>query len=126
MQEFASRSLSFRQEASSYILERHTDRVPILVDFQSEKYNLDKFKYLVPKFILLGQFVNIIRKRISNLDASEALFIFVGDEIPMLDTTVIQLYNTFKNADDFLYITIRCEAAFGYSSIFTNIKINQK
>ena len=78
MEEYKSKiSEETRIQECSRILNKHPDRLPIIVckDKRSNTLqDIDKQKYLVPKDMHLAQFIYVIRKRIK-LKPEQALFI---------------------------------------------------
>jgi GABA(A) receptor-associated protein len=101
-------------EATS-IIDKYPDRVPIIVEENPsdiDKLQLDKHKYLVPVDLTVGQFVYVIRKRLS-LDPTCALFLFINNNISCTSDTIGSIYDRQKDSDKFLYITISLENTFG-------------
>lgn len=77
---------------------------------------LDKCKFLVPEDLTVGQFFNILRKKI-NIDESQTIFIFTENSyIPNSMRTINELRQSEKNADGYLYLGITIESTFGNSS----------
>jgi len=108
-------SFDQRKKESARILDKFPDKIPIIVEKgKSDKLPvIDKAKYLVPQDITVGQFLNIIRKRIQ-LSESEALFIFIeNNTLPSNSMTIVNIYENHKNEDGFLYITYCGENVFG-------------
>ena len=110
---FAQRSCE-----SSRIMKLHPTRIPIIIE-KSDKCtqpsikNIDKRKYLVPKDMTIGQFMYVVRKRIS-LAPHEAVFIFTQTgTIPCTSTSIENIYNQDKNDDGFLYLSYSGENTFG-------------
>jgi GABA(A) receptor-associated protein len=110
-------SLIKRKEQSAKIILKYEDRVPVIVSklYNSNIPNLDKFKYLVPIDLTLGQFIYIIRKRLTKLSAEQALFLFVGNNhlLSPVSETMSNLYKNYKDPDGFLYIVYSSENTFG-------------
>ena len=109
-----SKGFDTRVEESSKIMDKYPDRIPIVVEKNSKCKlpDIDKNKYLVPNDMVLSQFIYTIRKRIK-LDATEALFFFVGDTVPNNSAPIGELYNLHKDKDGFLYIVYNSENTFG-------------
>ena len=109
-------TLEKRQNESLRIRAKYDDKVPIIVTRSSNSNNIskiDKNKFLVPSDLTLGQFIYVIRKRIS-LSAEESLYLFIDNSI--LGTTSSSLgsiYGEHKNVDGFLYISYCSENTFG-------------
>ena len=103
-----------RRNESNKMLKNYPSRIPIIV----EKYkgcklnNMTKNKYLVPKDLLLSQFINIIRKRIE-LDSAQALFITINSRLCSGSSTINDIYNDNKDEDKFLYVIYTSENTFG-------------
>lgn len=108
-------SLEQRKEESKKIKKKHPDRIPIIVELVSntDLPPLDKKKFLVPSDLPFGQFAFVIRKRIK-LDSEKSLIFFLDkDVIPQHHTLISQIYNIYKDDDEFLYVKISGENAFG-------------
>ena len=107
-------ALSERKSESATILEKHPDRIPVILE-QAENSNLpsvDRKKYLVPKSFTVGQFVFIVRKRIE-LSPDKAIFIFANRSLPATSAMMSTLYNEHKHDDGFLYLQYSAESTFG-------------
>ncbi len=108
-------SLEKRAEESKRILNKFDDRIPIIVQKAANCKNIakiDKRKYLVPKTLTLGQLIYVIRKRIK-LDASQALFIFINNNLLPTSTLIYEIYKKNKDNDGFLYVYYSSEETFG-------------
>ena len=69
-----------RLAESVKVLSKHPDRIPIICELQTSCTSLeqlDKKKYLVPRDLTVGQFIYVLRKRMS-LNAAQAIFLFTG------------------------------------------------
>ena len=108
------KSFEYRLSESTKIMEKHPDKIPIIVSKCSKSHlnNIDKNKYLVSNDMILSQFIYTIRKRIK-LEASEALFFFIDNTVPKNGAPIGELYNLHKDKDGFLYITYNSENTFG-------------
>ncbi len=95
------------------ILNKYPDRIPLLVSTNID-IEIDRHKYLVPGDISLQQFSHIVRKRI-NLNSTEALFYYIGDEkvMPRFTDTMKELYNKYKSKDGYLVLVIYKENTYG-------------
>ena len=97
------------------VLQKHPDRIPVICQrkINSTIPRVDKNKYLVPRDITVGQFIYVIRKRIS-ISKDEALFMFTENGIiPPSSTLLSNLYTENKDEDGFLYIIYSGENTFG-------------
>ena len=103
-----------RKEESSKIIEKYTDRVPIIVlkHETCELPDIDKRKYLVPRDMSLSHFIFEIRKRV-NLKSSESLFITINQRLISGSTPIDAIYDELKDPDGFLYVVYSSENTFG-------------
>merc|ERR1711881_754216 len=69
-----------RSAEAARIREKYPDRIPVICekDPRSDIPPVDKRKYLIPMDLTVGQFVYVIRKRIS-IPPEKAIFIFVDN-----------------------------------------------
>ena len=108
-------SLEKRKEESKRVLEKYEDRIPLIIvkDKNSQLPDIDKYKFLAPHDLTLGQFMYVVRKRIE-LDESQALFFFINETV-MVNTSqnMISIYSSYKDEDGFLYISYCGENVFG-------------
>jgi len=109
-------SLEERRKECEKMRTKFADRVPVIVErvVNSDLPQLDRKKFLVPKDIIFGQFLSIIRKRV-NISSSTAIFTFVGDNQAMTvsSATMNQTYEENKDEDGFLYVFYTGEDTFG-------------
>jgi GABA(A) receptor-associated protein len=111
----SSNGFEERLSESTKIIEKYPDRVPIIVERSLDCNNIpqiDKKKYLVPNDLTVGQFIYIIRKRIS-LEPDKAIFIFVKNNLPAPARDIVEIYKEYKDEDGFLYVTYSGENTFG-------------
>ena len=103
-----------RLEESTKIKEKHPERIPIIVTKSKncKLKEMDKYKFLAPYDLTLGQFLVVIRKRIE-LDTAEALFVFVNNTLINTSQTLGNIYDECKDKDGFLYMTYCNENVFG-------------
>lgn len=105
-----------RQMESLRVLNKYSDRIPVICQ-RSTKANkecpyIDKIKYLVPMDLTLGQFIYVIRKRMT-MSSDKALFLFINGIMPSLNMVMSQIYTEHQDEDGFLYITYNTENTFG-------------
>jgi len=109
-------SLYDRLNESKRVLEKYQDRIPIIceksIKCDKDCPNIDKNKYLVSHDLTVGQFIYVIRKRMS-LSAEKALYLIINGLIPSSSNYLFSLYNYYKEEDNFLYITYTFENTFG-------------
>ena len=106
-----------RSKESNRVLEKYPDRIPLICEKNGYKSNdlmpeIDKNKYLVPADLTCGQFIYTIRKRLQ-MPAEKAIFLLVKGVIPPIGTPMVELYEKYKDKDNFLYITYTSENVFG-------------
>lgn len=105
-----------RRLSSTQIRSKFPDRIPVIVERNPKSSGvpeLDKNKYLAPNDMTVGQFLNVIRRRIK-LDSSQALYLFVQDNIlPPTSSPISVLYKELRDEDGFLYMLVSSESTFG-------------
>jgi GABA(A) receptor-associated protein len=108
-------SFEERLNETRRILIKYPDRIPIICEKNGkskETPDIDKHKYLVPYDLTIGQFIYVVRKRLS-LPSEKALFFFINGFIPASSALLMDLYNSQKEADGFLYVSYSLENTFG-------------
>ena len=103
-----------RKEEAKRILEKYPDRVPVICERVNKTVpDMDKRKFLVPKDITIGNFMYVIRKRMS-ISPDKSIFLFVNDTtlVPIAKEMGI-IYDEEKDKDGFLYIAYGGESTFG-------------
>jgi GABA(A) receptor-associated protein len=107
-------SLDIRLAQSKHILKKYPDRIPCLIEKNpnSQIALADKIKFLVPEDLKIGQLVHVIRKRL-NLSAEKGIFLLINNIIPPSSSMIYQLYEEYKDEDNFLYIIYSGENTFG-------------
>lgn len=105
-----------RLTESTSIKNKFPGRIPVIVEVASNTSKdipiIDKNKFLVPGDLTLGQFIFIIRKRLT-LPSEKALFVFVNNSLPLTSQLMRELYTHHKDNDGFLYIKYASENTFG-------------
>jgi GABA(A) receptor-associated protein len=95
------------------VLQKYPDRVPIICEKANRNVpDLDNKKYLVPSELTVGHFMFVIRKRMK-IRPEEAIFLFVGNNIPPSSYNIGDLYHQYKDNDGFLYMQYSKENTFG-------------
>lgn len=108
-------TLEERKMESAKVTVKYPDRIPIICEKNSNSNitpDIDKTKYLVPCDLTMGQFIYVIRKRLS-ISSNYALYIFINGTIPASSALLITLYENEKDEDGFLYMTYSFENTFG-------------
>jgi len=109
-------TISERYAEANRVLEKYPERIPVICERSNSAPRacpiIDKNKYLIPKELTIGEFMYVIRKRL-HLSPEKAIFLFINGLIPSSSNVFGQLYNYYKDIDDFLYITYSFENTFG-------------
>lgn len=109
-------SLVQRIHEADRILKKFPDRIPIICEKSDIAPNdcpqIDKKKYLVPKDLIMGHFLCVIRNRL-NVGPEKGVFLFAGDSMVSSAACVSDLYYHKQDPDRFLYITYSFENVFG-------------
>lgn len=112
---------------SNRIMAKYPDRIPIILEFDRQKINIKKEKFLVPRSSSLCYLMVAIRNQIatSNDNGSahnKSYFLFCDKKLVIPSTIVNELYweyikNKEKqgNLDKFLYLYLSSENTFGRS-----------
>lgn len=112
----ATNSLVKRATESDHIRRKYPERVPVVVEKAATAAatvpDIDKKKYLVPQDLTVGQFIYVVRKRIK-LRPEDAIFVFVKNVLPPTSALMSQIYEDYKDEDEFLYVTYSGEQTFG-------------
>jgi GABA(A) receptor-associated protein len=104
-----------RQAEAQRIREKFPGRVPVIVEkaARSDVPLIDKKKFLVPADLTIGQFIFVVRKRLS-LPPEKALFLFCENSLPTTGTLMREIYATYSSNDGFLYCVYSGESSFGF------------
>ncbi len=110
-----SRNIVARIRESSEIMKRYPNKIPVIVEKARQAVDIptiDRSKFLCPDDLTLGQFIYVIRKRMT-IPPEKALFVFVQNTMPMSSQFMRELYYSHKDVDGFLYMTYAGENTFG-------------
>lgn len=112
----STKTFTERKTEADRILTKYPDQVPIICEKVAGNKDLpemDKFKFLVPKDLTLGQFMYVIRNRMK-LSPEKAIFLFVGKNVPSSSELIGSIYHNYRDADGFLYVIYSGENTFGF------------
>ncbi len=105
-----------RLKESTTIIQKYPYKIPIICERHSKSDNIPaikKNKYLVPFDFSVGNFLYTIRQNIQ-IPSEIALYLLIDNNtIPPTTTSMINLYENYKDADGFLYISYLTENTFG-------------
>eukprot|EP01126_Amoeba_proteus_P027337 TRINITY_DN2712_c0_g1_i16.p1 TRINITY_DN2712_c0_g1~~TRINITY_DN2712_c0_g1_i16.p1 ORF type:complete len:125 (-),score=15.83 TRINITY_DN2712_c0_g1_i16:199-573(-) len=73
-----------------------------------------KRKFLVPHEITVGAFMFEIRRHIPELNQQQAIYLFVGTQLPDSSALMYHVYEQHHDEDGFLYVMYSGENAFGH------------
>jgi hypothetical protein len=96
------------------LVRKYPNNIPIIIN--SRDIALRKYKFIVPRHITFGHFLNIIRKKgieDSAITHSDSIFMFIGNVLPKNTEIISVLYSEHKNVDGFLICTLHKENSFG-------------
>lgn len=112
-----------RKEMSIGVMKKYPNSVPIIVEkapSSSNKVDLMKSKYMVPKAISMGDFSHEVRKHLRTASgAAEAIFMLAMPDndkngILCVNTfSIADIYNKHASSDGFLYFDLALENTFG-------------
>merc|ERR1711939_559073 len=107
-----------RSAEAARIREKYPDRIPVICEKEprSDIPPVDKRKYLIPMDLTVGQFVYVIRKRIS-IPPEKAIFIFVNNTLPPTAALMSTVYEQHKDEDGFMYMMYSGENTFGHDAL---------
>ena len=100
---------------SQTLMRKYPDRIPIIVAKNPNCVQLQDFersKYLVPRELSVGQFIQMLRKHIK-LESAQAMFILINNKLVPNAETISSVYATEKEKDGFLYVIYSLENTFG-------------
>lgn len=104
-----------RLSESKRIMAKYPDRIPLIIfkDPKSQLAQLDKYKYLIPLDLTLGQFIHVIRKKIK-LTSEKSIFLFTQkNTLITISEMMNTVYKKYKDEDGFLYLVYFEENTFG-------------
>ena len=106
-------TLEQRLKQSRNLIQKYDDRIPVII-YPGNKNTpaVDKYKYLVPNSLTVGEFVSIIRKRIK-LGSEQAMFIFTNNVLPPTASSIYSIYQEHHDEDGFMYLVYSLENTFG-------------
>lgn len=102
-----------RLALSKEIMHRYPDRIPIICEPADNSLVIDKRKFLAPRDYKVGHFLLTLRRRVSNINSTDALYIFSNNSIPPTGKNLGDLYDEMKNNDGLLYLKFSKESTFG-------------
>jgi GABA(A) receptor-associated protein len=108
-------TLAKRQKRCRDVRFKFPTRIPVIVERapSSDVPLLDKFQFLVPSDLTMGQFGYVIRRRLS-LPPEKAVFLFCNNSIAPTSAVMSAVYEKYKDKEDgLLYVIYAGENTFG-------------
>ncbi len=107
------KNLEDRKNESKRLRSKYVDYIPVIIEKGNSDLELDKNKFLVPNDFTFSQLIYIIRKRLK-ISPEKALFLITRKGV-MINSSeiIIDLYEKYKEEDDFFYLKIYTESTFG-------------
>ncbi len=97
---------------------KHPDKIPVFItkspDAKDSIPDIRRHKFLVPSQFTMGEFIMTIRRWLI-LTPEQAIFIFIGNTLPMTGATMYELHEAHKSVDGVLRMTYASEHTFGHS-----------
>jgi len=107
------KSFEDRKTENQQLIARYPGRVCLVVE-AGASIVLNKFKFLTPEDLTVGQMMHVVRKHIDGLPPSAALFFFTKhNSIPPMNMTIGTLAKSFGDKDGNVYLDLRTENTFG-------------
>ncbi len=101
--------LNLRKEEATKIRNKYPTKIPIIIE-KSEPSNtpiLKKEKYLIEENITVGGFIYNLRDQM-DLGSEFVLYLFINGVYPPKTSEKLRdIYNIYKEKDEFLYITYK-------------------
>ena len=90
------------------LMEKNSNYIPCVVNLSQDiilKYKMQsgELRVLIQADYTLGQFINVLRKRI-NISSTEGLYIFIDNCLLPTSSIMSKIYSERKSKDGFLYI----------------------
>ncbi len=121
---FSFEEKQYLKKQTNYYRVRYPNHIPIIVNVDSRIISLDKKKFIVPKNITLSDFINIIEKKLKNLDENDSLIISVNNngvvrEINNKNILMYDCYEKYRNEElDLLILNVSRYTTFKWVKSF--------
>ena len=110
-----AKNLEERKQEYDKVIKSNPGKIAIICEKAPNSHivDIEKSKFLIAEDISLSQFSVMIRKKLK-MGKEEALFFLVNGKKSLTgDGSMLEIYNTYKNEDGFLYIAYAAEEVWG-------------
>ncbi|RNA33766.1 Gamma-aminobutyric acid receptor-associated -like 2 [Brachionus plicatilis] len=109
------KSFEERFEEATRVKAKYYNRIPIIVEKRNESKlpDLPISKFLVERDSTVAHFLYSVKKRLPPSASQETIFFFVSRNMVVLSSRMGELYNRYKDKDEFLYMSYSEENVFG-------------
>lgn len=108
--------LTLREGELERLKKNHPDKIPVFIskspNAKDSMPDIRKHKFLVPSQFTMAEFVMTIRRWLL-LTPEQAVFIFIGNTLPMTGSTMGELHAEHKDSDGVLRMNYASENTFG-------------
>lgn len=101
-----------RANESMRLRRKYTDRVPVIIK-PTGGLVVEKYKFLIPNDLTLGQFAHTMRNYTKTLKAEAALYYFINNQLVPMSMLLSQIDKQHTSEDGFLYMDVAIESTFG-------------
>jgi GABA(A) receptor-associated protein len=101
-----------RLDESTRITSKYKTRIPIIVKSHNNSVKLNKYKYLVPSDLTVGQFLIVLRNR-TTIKSDEAMYLFFNNSLESTSANIASVFKKHKDKDGFMYAVLSLESTFG-------------
>ena len=97
-----------RKNLYNSLMEKNSNYIPCVVNMSPDivsKYKMQsgELRVLIQADYTLGQFINVLRKRV-NISHTEGLYVFINNTLLPTSSIMSKIYSERKSKDGFLYI----------------------
>ena len=92
------------------LISKWPGKIPIVVIDKDNIFH--KTKFLIPESYTVGMFMAVLRNY-TEINKSQALYLFFDNILPSTNSTIGEMYETYKSSDNVVYTTVTLENTFG-------------
>lgn len=111
-------NLQLKEGELERLAKNHPDKIPVFIS--KSRYAKDsvpdirKHKFLVPSPFTMAEFVSTIRRWMM-LTPEQAIYVFIGNVLPMTGSSMGELHAKHKGEDGVLRLNYAMENTFGFT-----------